>query len=196
MEIGIYSGSFNPPHTGHAILASYIAQCGIVDKVWLLLTPDNPLKKHPKGTPSETVRLNMLKMLSSGCPSRLEASDFELSLPRPNYTANTLKHLREQYPQHRFSLIIGADNWLIFDNWRDYKQIIENHRLIIYPRPGCEINNENLPENAVYLKNAPQIEISSTQIRNDISLGKNQNFFLTQEVWQYIRDTKLYIRQK
>jgi len=192
MNIGIYSGSFNPPHIGHAIMASYVAQCSAVSEVWMLLTPDNPLKQHPQGTPPEQERMEMLRLLTSGFPQKLTASGFELTLPRPNYTANTLRLLSEHYPDHSFRLIIGADNWLIFKQWRESEYIIENHGLLIYPRHGCSVDIATLPANVTYLETAPQIEVSSTMVREAIARGENQNFFLPQPIWEYIRKRGLY----
>ena len=111
MRIGIYSGSFDPIHTNHAMVANYCAQWGGVDEVWLMVSRLNPLKEgsHPI---EDLHRLHMVKLVAEMCRN-VKASDFELGLPQPSYTYVTLCRLREQYPEHEFVLIVGSDNWPI-----------------------------------------------------------------------------------
>ena len=112
MNIAVYSGSFDPIHTGHAMLASYCAQyCDGIDQVWLMVSPQNPLKPVTT-TAGERQRLDMARLVAEGC-NGVYASDFETGLPRPSYTYHTLCALRRQMPQHHFRLMIGSDNWLM-----------------------------------------------------------------------------------
>lgn len=169
--IGIYSGSFNPIHVGHVRLADYICSSGIVDEVWLMVSPLNPLKQ---GEPmeSDSHRLAMAEIAIDGNP-HVRVSDFEFNLPRPNYTYNTLLQLHRSYPDLKFVLIIGSDNWQIITKWRNWEEIISEFGLVIYPRPGYEIDTTHLPDNVKYIASAPLTDISSTQIRNMIAALHN-----------------------
>lgn len=189
MTIGIYSGSFDPIHTGHAMLANYVAQSGVVDRVWLMVSRHNPLKE--KNTlASEDDRLAMARLVADRCKN-VEVSDFEIHLPSPSYTIDTLDALNAAYPCHKFKIIIGSDNWLAFNLWKDYLRILSDYGVIIYPRPGADIP-ETLPPGAEYLENAPVAEISSTAIRKGLSLGRNECFMVPESVDTYIKAHSLY----
>lgn len=191
MRIGIYSGTFDPIHTGHAILASYIAQSGLVDEVWLLVSPRNPLKKEAAAA-SDEERLQMAQLAAEGLPG-VKVSDFEMHLPLPSYTYRTLRDLRESYPDHQFRLIVGADNWCSFSSWADWKRILSEFGLIVYPRPGFIV--EGLPAGSSLLADAPLIGISSSEIRSDLAAGRCVRYLVPDPVLAYIRDHKLYSRK-
>ena len=135
--VGILGGSFNPVHIGHMILASYLAQWGYVDKVWLTLSPRNPLK-DPAGLVPDLKRLAMLSIAIKKAPD-MDICDIELTMPRPSYTINTLDTLAARYPDKRFKLVIGSDNWAIFDKWRDSQRILDEYGVIVYPREGYPV---------------------------------------------------------
>ena len=187
--IGILGGSFNPVHAGHLMVADFIAQTASLDAVWLSLSPANPLKATSINISDED-RMNMLTIAVDGHP-RLKAINDELSLPRPSYTLTLLNHLSEKYPEHQFKLIIGSDNWLIFDRWRNHDAILQQYGVIIYPRPGYEIARPVDPR--AMLIEAPCIEISSSFIRESISLGLDMRAFLPQGVNSYISQHHLYL---
>lgn len=189
-RIGIYSGSFNPIHCGHLMLAEYIASSGVVDEVWMLVTPLNPLKQY-EPIESNAHRYAMVEIAAEKSKG-VNASDFEFSLPLPTYTFNTLCELQKKHPEYKFTLIIGSDNWLIFDRWRDSNRIITEFGLIIYPRPGYYVDESSLPENVLLLTDAPVAEISSTEIRRAIELGKKTDDLLPPDVASYIRSHHLY----
>ncbi|MCQ2284826.1 MAG: nicotinate (nicotinamide) nucleotide adenylyltransferase [Bacteroidales bacterium] len=179
MKIGIYSGSFNPVHFGHTGLALWILNHTDLDEIWMMVTPNNPLKDATIMTDEATRLFDLRKVLATIGDKRCKASDFEFSLPRPSYTAETLRQLRKQYPEHEFVLIIGEDNWEIFDKWKDYDEILAKHTIYIYPRhlpasktsglsgrsPVCQRSGLS-GRSPVYLKDAPLFDISSTEIRN------------------------------
>jgi nicotinate-nucleotide adenylyltransferase len=192
MKIGIFGGSFDPIHIGHLMLANYCVQFAALDQVWLMVSPCNPLKQNSRKASQED-RLKMCKLAVANSDNIL-ASDFEFSLPRPSYTYKTLKALKEKYPEHEFFLIIGADNWLIFDQWRDTDKITEEFHVIIYPRPGYTIYEDNLPENVSIIKdeNAPLALISSTFIRNSFAKGYNSHFCTPEAVEDYIIKNRIY----
>ena len=190
MRIGIYSGSFDPIHTGHAMVANYVAQWGGVDEVWLLVSRLNPLKEERRPA-DDYHRMAMARLVAEECDG-VHASDFEFGLPEPSYTYITLSKLREQYPEHEFVLIVGSDNWVNFGRWRDAHKIIKEFGLLIYPRPGYEVP-ETPPEGVTVLGSAPSSFISSTFVRDAIKAGANVNFFVPLNVSKYIRDHRLYL---
>ena len=186
--IGILGGSFNPVHIGHLMLASYLVQWGYVDKVWLTLSPLNPLKKDSTELIPDVKRLAMLNMAIKGSPN-LDVCDIELSLPTPSFTINTLQALSATYPGKHFKLIIGSDNWAVFDRWRDGQKILDNYGVIVYPRPGYKVEKH---DDGMDLVAAPTVNISSTFIRKAIAKGRNMEFFLPSGVFKYIQNHKLY----
>ncbi len=165
-KIGIYGGSFNPVHFGHVGLAKWVIEHTDLDELWLLVSPNNPLKPAGMLAPQEE-RLAAVREAVKDIKG-LVASDFEFSLPRPSYTANTLRALQKAYPQHEFTLVIGEDNLAIFDQWRESQFILENFRVFVYPRKGTITNHPSPIANAkniIFLANAPLFNISSTEIR-------------------------------
>ena len=190
MRIGIFGGSFNPIHTGHAMLANWITQFTDIDRVWLMVSPQNPLKDGYSKM-LDMARLRMAEMVSAHCTNVI-TSGLEFTLPRPSYTINTFDALREKFPGDTFNIIIGADNWAIFNKWKDASRIVSEYGVIIYPRRGFDIDASTLPENVTYLENAPMIEISSTMIRAGIKENKNMAFFLPPDVYDFILSNSLY----
>lgn len=189
MKIGIYGGSFDPIHIGHAIVANYALQWGNLDEVWILVSPHNPLKSDIHA--SDRDRLKMAESVFNG-NENINVSDFEFSLPLPSFTYTTLKELKKRYPEHEFSLIIGSDNWKIFNKWANSERIIEEFKVLIYPRPGFELSKSDLSTNVKILDGAPQILMSSTFIREALKNDKNINFFVPESVCQYINSRNLY----
>jgi nicotinate-nucleotide adenylyltransferase len=165
MRIAIFSGSFNPIHNGHLAIAREVLVQDAADQLWFLVSPQNPLKKN-LGLISETDRLKMVKLAIEN-QNGMRASDFEFHLPRPSYTINTLEKLRENYPDYQFKLLIGGDNLLIFHKWYQYRRIIDEFGLIVYPRP--DFNTQSLPQfpNTTIIS-APLIDLSATEIRNKL----------------------------
>lgn len=191
MKIGIFSGSFNPIHIGHLILANYIVEYTDVDEVWFVVTPHNPLKEE-SSLLDEQERLNMVELAVK--PYRkLHASDIEFSLPRPSYTLDTLKALSRAYATHEFCLIIGGDNWESFSAWKGYQEIIDNYKIFVYPRLDAKITVSTKLKNKVEILDSPIIEISSTSIREALEEGKCVRPYLPDEVFDYITEKKLYL---
>ena len=180
MNIGIFGGSFNPIHYGHIALAEAALREGFVDEVWLLISPHNPLKPSAS-LADETERLRLAKMAleqhrrdadahqlptwsEAKAAHHIVASDFEFSLERPSFTWQTLQALQTHFPQHRFSLIIGGDNWECFDRWRNWKNILLTTPIIVYPRQdSIPTRREGFP--APRVLDAPLFPFSSTDIR-------------------------------
>lgn len=186
--VGILGGSFNPVHIGHMMLASYLVQWGYVDSIWLTLSPRNPLKEPGELLP-DMKRLTMLSIAAKGAPG-IEICDIELSMPRPSYTISTLDVLRDRNPDTRFKLVIGSDNWRIFDQWRDAQRILDEYGVIVYPRPGYPVTDEHVA--GLEIVDAPMAHVSSSFVRDAIARGRNMNYFLAAGVYKYIIDNKLY----
>lgn len=188
--IGLYGGSFNPIHTGHIALGSWLVRHHHVDELWFLVSPQNPLKPA-EGLLDDAARLR-LAQLAVGRQRHLRVSDFEFHLPRPSYMVHTLEALRTTYSEYEFVLVIGADNWHRFPKWYHADEILRNHRIIIYPRPGFPIDETVLPASVV-LVNTPLLDISSTQIREAIAHDPSYNGFgLDSRVWAEIKAKGLY----
>ncbi len=191
-KIGIFGGSFNPIHVGHALIASYIVEnCGL-DSLWLMVSPLNPLKED-KEMMSDYHRLRMCELVSRRLQNVI-TSAFEFDLPKPSYTIDTLNALQEKFPDDEFYLVIGADNWCLFDKWKDGDQIIEKYHILIYPRRGFEINIPVQYSSRVSIVDAPIIEISSTQIRERLSQMKDITFYIPDGVERYIVKNRLYMQ--
>ena len=186
--IGILGGSFNPIHIGHCILANFLKQTVDIDEVWLNVSPQNPLK-DALNSDYDNHRLEMARLAVKDCCG-IKVTDIEFSLPRPSYTIATLRRLQSTYPDCRFKLIIGSDNWMVFDKWKNHEEIIYEFGVIVYPRPGYPINNNN-SKNVTFV-DAPQIEISSTFIRQGLKDQLDMRFFIPDDVNAYIKDNNLY----
>lgn len=189
IRTGIFGGTFNPIHLGHLALANYLCEENWVDELWFLITPQNPFKQEQTLLDNH-LRMKMVEAAIADYP-RFKASDFEFTLPRPSYTVTTLQKLSEAYPDREFVLIIGADNWAAFDKWKSPEEILRNHRILVYPRPGYEINPHELPAQ-VKAVNTPLLEISSTFVRESIASGKDIRYFLHPEVYRFIKQHQLY----
>lgn len=191
MKIGIYCGSFNPPHIGHSTMAAYIAGfVDDIDELWLLVSPQNPLKSPAELAP-EHHRMEMLRLLARSVTGA-KASDFELSLPTPSYTLRTLDSLSAAYPDNHFTLVIGSDNWTLFGKWKDPEQIISRYGVWIYPRPGYDVDESTLPPGVRLIKDAPTVDISSTFLRRAIASGHDVAPFTPPGVAEYARRHNLY----
>lgn len=189
MKIGLFGGSFNPVHTGHVALARQLLETLALDEVWLMLSPQNPLK--PAGSLlSDHIRLELLQAALQG-ETGLKACDYELHLPLPSYTWQTLQQLEQDYPQHQFTLLIGADNWAIFHKWFRSDDILRRYPIAIYPRQGIELESSQLPEH-VRLIDATLLDISSTAIRQRIARGQSVSGMVAPAVEQLIERHRLY----
>lgn len=182
MKIGLYFGSFNPIHTGHLIIASHILNESALDKVWFVLSPQNPFKN------SETLlnEYNRFHLVQKAIEqdTRLRASDIEFSLPKPSYTSHTLTYLSEKYPTHTFSIIMGSDSFQNLGKWKNAEFIIRNYPILVYKRPGFEV--DNLPGARIEIMKAPLLEISATHIRELIRNGKSIKYLVPEVVEEEI----------
>ena len=183
MHIGLFFGSFNPVHIGHMALANYMLSYTDMDEVWMVVSPQNPLKNKNQLL-NQHHRLLMVDLAIDDAKG-IRSSNIEFKLAQPSYTINTLAHLGEKYPDHRFSLIMGQDNLQTFSKWKNYEAILKNYHIYVYPRPETK-PSEFDTHPSVHITEAPLIEISSTFIRQAIKEKKDVRFFLPNKVWEEI----------
>ncbi len=196
MRIGCLFGSFDPPHAGHIAIAEHMLKLGDLEQVWLVVTPQNPFKADRTLSPDQH-RLAMVRLAVHG-KDGLFASGFEIDLPRPSYTADSLRFMRHRWPDHDLALIIGSDNLATLHTWKDPEEILEHHTLLVYPREGMK---EHLAATIYHghpdvriVADAPILDISSTAIRADLKAWRSVEGRLGSNVLSYIRQHRLYER--
>jgi nicotinate-nucleotide adenylyltransferase len=189
IHVGLYFGSFNPIHIGHLAIANYMVEFTGIDQLWFVVSPQNPFKI--KNNLLEDYQRLELVHRAIGDDTRFRASNIEFNLPKPSFTIDTLTYLKEQFPKHRFSIIMGSDNLENLGKWKNYESIIENYGIIVYPRPGFDKSKtETLPN--ITITEAPLMNISSTFIREAIQAGKDIRHFLPSKTWEYLEEMNFY----
>lgn len=188
-KVGLYFGSFNPIHYGHLIVANHILMNSDLDKIWFVVSPQNPFKKASE-LEDNTLRLDLVKLAIEG-NENFFASDVEFSLSQPSYTIDTLKVLANLEPKKEFVIIMGEDNLVNFHKWKNYQEILDNYNIYVYPRQG--IDNTETPQHPnIHLIDAPTINISSTYIRELIAQGKDIRYLLPENVRKKLVSLHLY----
>ena len=160
-KIGIFGGSFNPIHTGHIALAQAVLRQCALDEVWLMVSPQNPLKRNDADLLDDGLRFEMAQRALEDVDG-VRACDYEFHLPKPSYTWNTLQNLSKDYPDYTFILLIGGDNWAHFQRWRHWQDILWHHNVIVYPRDQYQGTID-----------VPLLPISSTEIRQKVRVGES-----------------------
>jgi nicotinate-nucleotide adenylyltransferase len=188
-KIGLFFGSFNPIHTGHMIIANIMVETTDLDKVWFVVSPQNPFKQS-KGLLHEFDRYDMVRAAAYD-NYKLDVTDVEFHLPKPNYTIHTLLHLSEKHPNKKFKVIIGSDNLDRFTHWKGYRQILEDYGLYVYPRPSMQLSALNEHPN-VRMIDAPLLDISATFIRDCIKKNKSIRYLVPDPVEEMIRGKQFY----
>ena len=189
MEIALFFGSFNPVHQGHLVIAQAVLNQSLAKEVWFVISPQNPFK-NAEDLIGENERLEMVKMSIETQPL-FKACTVEFDLPKPNYTIDTLNTLTNKFPQNTFKLLIGEDNLVGFHLWNDYKEILNQVDLLVYPRPktpDCELKIH--PK--VKMLNVPMFDISATYIRSLVQEGKSIKFMVSEKVEDFIVTNKLF----
>lgn len=188
-SIGLFFGSFNPVHTGHMIIANYMVTQTDLDEVWMVISPQNPFKKR-SNLADQYARLHLVKLAIGNTPG-LRASDVEFKLPKPSYTIDTLAHLRDQYPDYSFGLIMGGDNLPTLPKWKNYEIILRDFQIYVYQRPGIELG-ELAEHPHVHVQEAPLMQLSATYIRRAIQEGKSIRYLVPDEVEEELVRSSLY----
>ncbi|MFO0494622.1 MAG: nicotinate (nicotinamide) nucleotide adenylyltransferase [Flavobacteriia bacterium] len=203
MKIGLYFGTYNPVHVGHLVIANYMAEYTDLDQVWLIVSPQNPLKEK-SSLLADYHRLALVKIAIDDNP-KLRASDIEFKLPKPSYTATTLAYLKEKHPEHEFALIMGEDNLRTLHKWQNHEIILKNHKIYVYPRVlttqeeaevstiNAQIGNDFAQNtNVVLCDDAPVMKVSASFIRQAIKDNKDVRYLLTEPVHKYIDEMNFY----
>jgi len=189
-RIGLFFGSFNPVHTGHLIIAEYMATRTDMHQVWFVVSPHNPLKLRST-LANDYDRLHMVQLAIED-NNRLKASNIEFSLPKPSYTIDTMIYLHEKYPQHQFSLIMGSDNLESLPKWKNYELLLERYPIHIYEREGSQMEGSLKTKGDIRYYDVPMMKISSTYIRESIAAGQSIRYMVPDNVFQYLDGSKLY----
>ena len=192
MKIGLFFGSFNPIHNGHLIIANHILNESGIDKVWFVISPQNPFKSAD-GLLNNYDRLHLVSKAIEN-DLRIKASDIEFHLPKPSYTVTTLSYLKEKYPEHEFIIIMGSDSFQNLSKWKNFEIIVNNYQLIIYKRPGFRIENDIGAK--IVIMNAPLLEISATYIRELVKENKSIKYLVPQNIEEEIKTNRFYNQKK
>lgn len=189
--IGLLGGTFDPVHNGHLSIAKSFIESGLIAELWILLTPDPPHKKENALNAYEE-RMEMLRAAFRSMEG-VRISDLEKNLPRPSYTVQTLEYLQEKYPQKTFYLCLGEDSLRNFKQWKNWKKILDCCELLVAQRPSDEQPkfDSKVLSKANFVDHQP-VEVSSTEIRNRVSKGKDIAHFVPAEVERIIEQKNLY----
>ena len=184
MNIAVYSGSFNPLHIGHLAIMKHMTDEAGYDYVYLVVSPKNPLKD---GISSDSGRKRYEAAVEAVCRHpelKVWVDDIELEMPEPHYTIRTLDALQEREPENSFTLVMGADNLADIRRWKDYRRILKDYGVAVFPRNGFELKTvkadliDEDPEYRIRLLEAEMVDISSTIIRNAIASGEDASGWL------------------
>jgi nicotinate-nucleotide adenylyltransferase len=184
MRIAVYSGSFNPLHVGHLAIMRTLSAWEGADWTYLVVSPQNPLKDAEAARTGKERYLAALAALRRHPELRVWLDDIELRMPPPSFTIRTLDTLRRQEPGNSFVLVIGGDNLAGIRRWKEYRRILTEYGVAVYPRRGFDsdaLRAELLEEDPSYritLLDCPLVDISSTQIREALSRGEDMNGYL------------------
>ena len=195
MKIAAYTGTFNPLHTGHLTIMKYLTENMDFDMVYLVVSPQSPFKLHINAeTGAERYRAAE-EAIARHPGLKVRADDIELHLPAPQYTIRTLDALKSREPGNDFTLIMGADNLMSLNRWRDYRRILTDYGVAVYPRKGydihttrkslmqesedaCRCSHGTAKPYKIEIINAPVVEISSSEIREGIAAGRDMSKWL------------------
>jgi len=189
LTVGLFFGTFNPIHIGHLAISNYMVEYSCINQLWFVVSPQNPFKKK-SSLLDDYQRLEMVHR-AVGSDFRFRVSSIEFNMPKPSYTIDTLTYLNEKYPKYKFKILMGSDNIEDLHKWKNYKQILDNYSILVYPRPGFEISKNELHPN-ISIINAPVMDISSSFIRNAIHDGKDVRYYVPPKTWEYIEEMNFY----
>jgi len=188
-KIGLFFGSFNPIHIGHSVIANWFVEYTDLDKVWFVVSPQNPFKEK-RSLLADHHRLTLVRVAIEDDP-RFWVTDIEFKMPKPSYTIDTLTYLEEKYPDNEFVLLVGSDQLPSFHKWKNPERILQLYNMYVYARPGYKGGKYD-NHTSVKIFHTPQMDISSTFIRKSIAEGKDMHYMLLPRVWEYIREMHFF----
>ncbi len=192
MKVGLFFGSFNPIHTGHLILAHTLIQAADLDKIWFVVSPQNPFKEK-SSLLHEFDRYELVDQAIKG-DERFAVSDIEFRMPQPSYTVDTVIRLQEQFKSYEFTLLMGEDNLASFHKWKNYEKLLELTEICYYKRSKSKpVKAEILASPKVKEVSAAYLEISSTYIRNLIKERKSIKYLVPEVVEKLINEKGYYL---
>lgn len=192
--IGLFGGTFDPVHNGHVAVTQSYLNSGLIDELWIILTPDPPHKADQPLSPYK-LRKKMLEQAFRDV-DRVTISDVENNLPRPSYTIQTILHLTEHFSRYKFYLCIGEDSLIDFDKWYRWEDILKHCELLVADRPNTNINmiDRKIIEKTHFIDHEP-VEISSSGLRRKISQGEDITHLIPEGVYKLILSHNLYLDQ-
>jgi|AntRauTorckE6833_2_1112554.scaffolds.fasta_scaffold22852_2 nicotinate-nucleotide adenylyltransferase len=190
-HIGLLGGTFDPVHLGHISIAESFLDSDMIDRLWILLTPYPPHKQAHTKTAYD-MRLQMIKNAFSG-NDHIQICTIENELPKPSYSVQTIRHLKEKYPDYNFYFCMGEDSLASFNSWKDYTKILEECKLLVAHRPGAIHDNveDNILKHTHFVEHSP-VEISSSQIKKRTRKGKTIVGLVPESVIKIIEKEHLY----
>lgn len=189
-HIGLFGGTFDPVHNGHLSIAHSFLESNLIDELWVLLTPYPPHKNQNQT--AYDIRLRMLQKAFAGIQN-LSITTIENELPKPSYSVQTIRHLKQKYPGHTYLYCMGEDSLVHFHTWKYYEEILEECELMVARRPGethREVENKIL-QHTHFVDHTP-LDISSSEIRNKIARGNSISDLVPEEVVKVIEKEQLY----
>ncbi len=201
MKVGIFGGTFNPVHNGHLVMLEKFISHMQIDKCYVVPAAISPFKKNfSVYQATDYDRLFMLK-LALKTFKNVEVLDYEIVKGGVSYTIDTIVFLKNIHSEDDFYLLIGADQAIAFDKWKNWEEILANSNVCIVRRP--DIDNSYLQQNIkvilghyldkIHLIDAPIINITATQIREKLKNKESISGLVPEEVEEYITENKLYI---
>lgn len=190
-RVGLFGGTFDPVHNGHVSIAKSFIDSGIIDELWVLLTPFPPHKQEKSQTSYQT-RLDMLEAAFSGM-EKVKINTIENSLPKPSYSIQTIRYLKKEYPDTTFFYCLGEDSLAKFHTWKFYDKILEECDLLVAQRPGVshEETEDDILSQTHFVSHTP-LDISSSDIRNEAKKKKSIREEVPEEVALIIENEQLY----
>ena len=195
MNIGLFGGSFDPPHLAHLIVAETVREHFQLDQIWWIPAFQSP---HKTGAVLADAhhRLEMVRRATQDHPG-FAVSDVEVQRTGTSYTIDTVRMLQEAHPEHAFFLLLGGDSLRLFETWYQPEAIAARVPLIVYRRPGvADIVPAPYLEDRVRFAHAPLIDISATEIRARVRQGRSIRYLVSDPVRAYIEEKGLYVKRK
>lgn len=189
MKIGIFGGTFDPPHIGHLTMADTAARKFNLDRVYFVPANDPYMKGHKVSSAGDR-----LILVGAACGLDYYTSACEIIRGGPSYTVDTLRYFQKQFPDAELYLILGADSFLQITQWQEYEYIMSNAIIVVFTRPGSsglDAYADKFP--LADIRIVPlDLDISSTKIRAAIANGDSFRYLVTTPVYKCIKELKLY----